>query len=716
MSLYLPNGITGRLVDFSPKYSPDGSLIPFNIGVDGDNNLLVRGPILTDEGGFRLNFANTSLDVTLGTLTFTAGSNIVTTAVDLTTVDLHRGDYIKLDADGESAWRQIETFNSINEIVLTSSYPNTGTGAASRSVMQRTTGTGSSFTVASGSLALVVGTNTNITTSLSRFVDYPPLIYRGRFNMTARTANQDVYIGFWDQSATKKWFAQFRFNGTTNTSVICETGRNPTGAPSVSEIESTTVVLPQGLTSAVFAEYRIEFLTERIVFYINNIRVAEHTRSIPHQHDEMEAGIRVINGGVAPSANTINCDFITCKNHNKVEVGIFSDTEQIVASQPDLSSINFNQAGVIAINTDIVVIDCSRFRSLLIHCTSMGTTGVVTAQWTNEPALTVASRQTATLFTQAGVSQTTITAAGLIGTNVFARYLVLRMTTATTAGTTTFFINGSQLSLPVFFATQVVSATNLSTNINQWGGGTPLSITPNGSTNRALVSALAGPLSNTDYSAQAWAAASGSGATIADTSGLGSVCSFHVNLTAWTAGGSTGLDIFLQWSPDNGTTWLDLWQCEALTAIGNVFIPAIPINGRRRFRWVNRGGAATTATVTITAMSLSNSVGNRRQFFDRTAGLLNGTLNANSASYDITGCKIINARINLGAATTPATYQIQVSDDGVAWSNVGTATPAVQNAVTTISVNNICARFGRVTCTSAGTGQTGNYVSLTGNE
>lgn len=100
---------------------------------------------------------------------------------------------------------------------------------------------------------------------------------------------------------------------------------------------------------------------------------------------------------------------------------------------------NYNVAGVIPINTDLMVLDCADAGYVSIQCTSMGTTGVVTPQWSNDINFT-ATPTGATLTTPSGGSAATITAAGLWTTQVVARYLRLRMTTATTAGTTTFLV------------------------------------------------------------------------------------------------------------------------------------------------------------------------------------------------------------------------------------------------------------------------------------
>ena len=114
---------------------------------------------------------------------------------------------------------------------------------------------------------------------------------------------------------------------------------------------------------------------------------------------------------------------------------------------------SYSTAGVIAINTDLLVIDCLGLSSVIVHCTSMGTTGVVTAAWSNDKADYPAS---ATLMTPAGVNAATFNAAGIWSTQVWGRYLRLRLTTATTAGTTTLMVYGTALALG-FPVTQPVS-------------------------------------------------------------------------------------------------------------------------------------------------------------------------------------------------------------------------------------------------------------------
>jgi len=425
--------------DFAPFYSgtAETGQIP---SIDPGGNLLTRGTVLTDEGTFRCNFANTSLAVAVGTVSIVGA---VVTGIGFLDTDVHYKDYFKLDADGESAWVAIESIDCDTQLTLRTAYVGGTSGVASRALMRPVTGPGGSITVASGQCTITTGTTANAVTRITRDVDYAPMVYRGRTSVSQRIANQITRIGYSESFTTAdRWFARFRIEGTTNTTVICETGRNPTVTPSVAETESTTVTIPNGATSAAINEYRVEMLTEKVAFFINGVLVALHTRSIPAQHDEMEASVTCINGAVAPaSSTTLVVDYVTGKNHNKLEVGVMSDVEQIVTTTKPLELVYTNStAGVIVINTDLTILDCSQYRSMLIQCASMGTTGVVTVQFSND----LVNWVNVNYCSANNVLAATISGANLYSVNIAARYMRLRMTTATTAGTTAFTVYGSQ--------------------------------------------------------------------------------------------------------------------------------------------------------------------------------------------------------------------------------------------------------------------------------
>jgi hypothetical protein len=432
----LPTGIRAPNVAFWPGYgAPEAGLS--DAGIDPSGGLSTRSAVLTDEGTYRANFANTSLAVAIGTVTV---SGATVTGTGFTASAAHLRDYFKLDADGESNWTQISSIDSDTQLTLVNTYPGGASGAASRALVKPTTGAGGSVTVANGACTLAMGTTIGAVTSIVRDVDYAPLVNRARVSVSQRIANNTILVGLQDKSSTVKYFARFRLDGTVNTTVVCESGHNPTLAPSAAETETTTVTIPNA-TSAVGVDYRVEVMTESVNFFVNDRLVARHARCMPSPFDILTAGVWCTNGGTAPATSTsVVVDFLTSKNHNKVEVGVMSDAERIIAAQPPMEGVTYTQAGVIAINTDLMVIDCSQFRSLSIQATSIGTTGVVTPAWSNDGVNYFA----ASIMTTAGVAAGTFNAAGLWTTNVYARFFRLRLTTATTAGTTTLNVQGMQ--------------------------------------------------------------------------------------------------------------------------------------------------------------------------------------------------------------------------------------------------------------------------------
>ena len=199
----------------------------------------------------------------------------------------------------------------------------------------------------------------------------------------------------------------------------------------------------------------MEIRSDRVCFSVNGVLMATHFKSMPGPGDLLTSTVRIVNGTAPASTTTVTIDYDSCQNHNIIKTGLLSDSEQIVATAAPLQTYNYSVAGVIVINTDLLVIDCSQIRGLNIQCTSMGTTGVVTPAWSNDGTNWV----TATLISEAGATSTTFNAAALRSTNVRARYFRLRLTTATTAGTTTIIVTGAQTDASPIVTTQPVSGT-----------------------------------------------------------------------------------------------------------------------------------------------------------------------------------------------------------------------------------------------------------------
>lgn len=565
--------LTGEAVDFWPAYHGSDTTTVRDAGIDPDGALVTRGAVLTDEGTVRVNFANSSLAVSIGTATFTNGSATVTGTGFLGQLfAANVGDYVKLDADAESAWAQIDTIDSDTSLTLVANYGGTGgTGASSRTIVKPATGSGGSIAVASGVATLTAGTTATSVTQIGRLVDYAPLIVQSGVTVSQRIANQDLYVGAWHESATPRWYAWFRINGTTNTTVICESGRNPSGAPSASEIESTTVTLPNAGTTAAARRYRVEMLVDKCRFFIDSTLVAEHQRAVPAPHDEMFTGVRIVNGTTPASSTTVTVDYLTAINVNKLTMALLSDSENVVASPPPATDTAYSVAGVIAINTVLVQLDCSQLRALSIQCISMGTTGVVTPEWSNDGTTWVA----ATILTQAGATAATFNAAGMWTTQVLARNFRLRLSTATTAGTTTLRVAGFATPAGPLVAQPVSGTVAVTGTVGVTGYPTAA----------ASADALANPTVtkidattllfngttwdrargnfNSAIEASSAKTATGNGATQTNFNAAGIM--LWGNVTA-VSGTTPTLTVRVQWSPDGGTNWVDLDTTNAQTA------------------------------------------------------------------------------------------------------------------------------------------------------
>lgn len=676
--------INARGIDYWPSYT-GADTTPQPLNVDPSGALVTRGAVTTDEGTFRCNFANTSYAVAIGSVTV---SGTTVTGTGFLLADVHYKDYFKISADAETAWVQIDSIISDTEIKLVSAYVGSSSGTGQRSLVLPLIGSGGSLTVGSGQLTIASGTTTSAITGVKRFADYAPLVFRARVSISQRIANQDTHIGLEEDAATTRWFARFVASGATNTQIICETGRNPTGAPSASETETYTITLPNGANTASLNDYRVELLTESVRFYINGILVSEHVRVLPHQHDPMTSHVEIRNGTSPASTTSVVVDYITGKNHNKLEVGVMSDVEKIVAVAAPLQNFSYSVAGVIAINTDLIVIDCSQLRSLYIQCNSMGTTGVVTVQWSNTADF--AQPITATLLSESGATSTTFNAAVLRITNVIARYCRLRLTTATTAGTTTLNVWGAQTTYTPIITTQPVSGTVTATVSNATAFVFP-----------------SAPAQITDVASAALTTTTTT-AALSPTWGHNNVISIPVTAVTGT---TPTLDINVEESDDTGNNWYLVYSFPRITATGSYRSPPLTLRGNR-IRYVQTvGGTTPSFTRAINRQQRGDTQPLRLQFIDRT--IVPNTLNSVTPTYYIEGCVDFNLNVRVVSQAAAATIAMQFSADGTNWFTSATTLTTVAGLATAKYTNEQW-KFGRATVTAIGTSVVLGEVIITG--
>lgn len=179
------------------------------------------------------------------------------------------------------------------------------------------------------------------------------------------------------------------------------------------------------------------------------------------------------------------------------------------------------------------------------------------------------------------------------------------------------------------------------------------------------------------------------------------------------SGTSPTLDVVIQESFDNGTTWEDVYHYQRVTTVLTkaLMSPSLLLRGTH-YRVVRTVGG-TTPSFTNAMFQVSRSIdGPRvRQFFDRT--IAPATLGSATPAFLTEGANNLSAIVASTSATTPATYQLQVSSDGSVWANVGTATASTATGAVSFSVVGVVSKYARVVVTAAGTAQVLNYVSIT---
>jgi len=397
--------------DFYPLYNVlDKGGQP--LATDPAGNLLIRGAITTDEGGHRASFTGSSLSSSIGTATFTNGS-LTVTGSGFATYDLHYLDFIKLNTDAESAWAQVEFIDSDTSLTLAAPYTGTGgTGAASMSQSAPVTGAGATISVASGALTIASGTTNNSTSYIYQNVTTSNCQLQASLSISQRLAVQDSYFGYeFSTLATIKQFSRFRFSGTNNTQVITETGYNPTTAPSANEMETNTVTIPNAGTTATAHTYRVEHSDQKVIFTIDNIVVATHTKRIPHVltmgNNLYQGALKIVNGTGASNTNIV-CDYVINKCFDRLDVfqstpagienaqitQIADGTNQANVLKSDNTSAGKNAVMVAQTAYDttftttaagnFATTDMTNYGSVSVHLTSAGTSSTVTPQWSND--------------------------------------------------------------------------------------------------------------------------------------------------------------------------------------------------------------------------------------------------------------------------------------------------------------------------------------------
>lgn len=186
----------------------------------------------------------------------------------------------------------------------------------------------------------------------------------------------------------------------------------------------------------------------------------------------------------------------------------------------------------------------------------------------------------------------------------------------------------------------------------------------------------------------------------------------NIPVTAVTGTNPT-LDVSVEESDDGGTNWFKVYDFPRIVATGMYRSPKLPLTGNR-VRYVQTvGGSGPSFTRAVNRLQSSDDVAAIRQLVDRTVVLT--TLNSVTPTLNVQNCRNLQLAINIGAATTPPSLQLQGSDDGgLSWYNIGTALAAVASSTVQVTVSNVNAQLARAQVSSAGATVAAGYVLIKG--
>ena len=328
--------VTATLSGYSySSYSPDPSNIATsnntNLDIDAAGRLEVHATATTDEGSFRDDFSGSSLAATLtGTLNFTNGAMSIQGVGTSFTTQLVSGQWIKKSTDAETLYVQIDHVSNDTSVFIVTPYAGTTatgtTGVVSN--WKTTTGTGASLTVASSLLTLASGTTNGAVTSIQRPGDYLPYTLQAYVSISQRIANQTAYIGFVDQVVSPNKQAVVQFTGTTNTQVNFITSYSSAAA----DIQTTTVTIPNGGTTAASHLYKIDLSSNTAVLSIDGSIVATQNLHIPGPYDSLAIAAQISNAAIVTTTSFV-IDSIGFSNWDRLQIDNDFSGEPLAVSQ-----------------------------------------------------------------------------------------------------------------------------------------------------------------------------------------------------------------------------------------------------------------------------------------------------------------------------------------------------------------------------------------------
>lgn len=384
-------------------------------------------------------------------------------------------------------------------------------------------------------------------------------------------------------------------------------------------------------------------------------------------------------------------------------ISVTSPDTYITGAAAQTATVN----NILPASSGATATDVSGYQAITVQVVSTGTGGTFIFEGSNDNT----NFQTLPVFSQLVLTGTPITAAiaatssSLVYTfPATVRYIRLRIATTITGGSIQAFTRISQQAwIPAITTVSQATAANLATTATIASG----TVTTVSTVTSVASAALATNTNVADLASTAKVATF----TLALTPAAGTLSqAFQINTSAVT-GTTPTMDCSILESLDNGTTYSNtVYQFERITAnLSNPLIsPLIRYTGNKLEWSCVIAGTTPSFTMTLNRMASQASASIQRRWFDRTITLT--SLNSTTATFDIEGCSNISFGMANSTAGTPATLDLQLSEDGTVFESQGTTITPASNASASIQGLSVSSKFARLIVTSAGVSETLTYA------
>jgi hypothetical protein len=338
-----PVGLTEQPIaaDEVSDYAPSPASVigeSTRLTADPSRQLMIRGPVLTDEETFRDDFSGSSLTTALtGTVTVVNGSTTVIGSGTAFRAQLDTLKYIRLSAHADTTLARISRVISDTQLELESGYTGaSGSGAAIWSYWIPTIPTGASISVIDSLLTLSASMTNGHIVGIERNTDYLPLSVIFVATSIGCDVDRVVTIGLEDILGTANASAVMQFT-SLSTIVNCKS------TFSTDSYEETEVSFPGSATTSTQNIYEIIVSADAVAYKINNVQILQHRIHVPPPYVQLKAVAYIRNLATPSVTDSTIIDAIYVKSHNDIDVVKPMSIEGTAGGQPII--VQFGSAG-----------------------------------------------------------------------------------------------------------------------------------------------------------------------------------------------------------------------------------------------------------------------------------------------------------------------------------------------------------------------------------